>query len=86
MSAVSHHVHVSVRREADRGSLTALLEPLSVPLDRRPVDAAAAALTDANLGESLKLRNDSLGSSELELGGEELLLRSFHAMNACLDR
>jgi hypothetical protein len=49
MSAVSYHVHVALAYETDRRSLTALLEPLSVLLDRPLVDAASAALADPNL-------------------------------------
>jgi hypothetical protein len=49
MAAVAHDVDVALTYETDRRGLAALLEPLSVPLDRRLADAAAATVTDPNL-------------------------------------
>src|SRR5262249_3411820 len=49
--AVANDEAVTVAREAHRRRLAALLEQLSVSLHRRRVDAATAALTDANLIE-----------------------------------
>ena len=51
VAAVTHDERVSVARESNRRCLATLLEPLSVPLDRRRAEAGHRALADADVVE-----------------------------------
>ena len=49
LAAVANHVDVTVACQANRRRDAACLEPATVPLDRRRVDASVTALADPDL-------------------------------------
>jgi len=51
VAAVTHDERVTLARESNRRCLATLLEPLSVPLDRRRAEARHRALADADVVE-----------------------------------